>query len=304
MPLDRRSLLKALTGTAIAAAATSGDARAAERRKAPAGAVGLLYDATRCIGCKACVAACREANDLPADPGPFPDPIYQAPIDLNDRTKNIIKLYKDADSLSYMKVQCMHCVDPACASACMLGALSKDGQGIVSWEGSRCVGCRYCQMACPFNIPKFEWQARNPKIVKCELCRHLLARGGIPACARACPREAVIFGRREELLADAKKRIADNPGRYVPKVYGESDGGGTQVLCLSAVPFEKLGLPDLGDAPVPEAARLIQHGIYRGFIAPAALYAVLGAVAFRNRRQAPGEEPPAGDAGGAKEVRP
>ena len=304
MPLDRRSLLKALAGTAVATAATSGGARAAERRKAPAEAVGLLYDATRCIGCKACVAACREANDLPADPGPFTDAIYQAPIDLNDRTKNIIKLYKDADSLSYMKVQCMHCIDPACASACMLGALSKDAQGIVSWEGSRCVGCRYCQMACPFNIPKFEWQARNPKIVKCELCRHLLARGGIPACAGACPREAVLFGRREDLLADAKKRIADEPGRYVPKVYGESDGGGTQVLYLSAVPFEKLGLPDLGDAPVPEAARLIQHGIYRGFIAPAALYAILGAVAFRNRRQASGEELPARDAGGGKGVRP
>lgn len=305
MAVDRRSLLKALAGTAVAAAATPGRAFAAvERRKAPAEAVGLLYDATRCIGCKACVVACREANDLPADPGPFPDPIYQAPIDLNDQTKNIIKLYKDAETASYMKVQCMHCIDPACASACMLGALSKDKLGIVSWEGSRCVGCRYCQMACPFNIPKFEWRARNPKIVKCELCRHLLAKGGIPACAQACPREAVIFGKRQELLADAKQRIADHPGRYVPKVYGESDGGGTQVLYLSAVPFERLGLPDLGDAPVPEAARLIQHGIYKGFIAPAALYATLGAVAFRNRRHGSTEEPPAEDAGPKKAALP
>ena len=285
MAVDRRTLLKTLAGSAVAAAATSGTALAVTpRRQPPPEAVGLLYDATRCIGCKACVVACREANDLPADPGPFPDPIYQAPIDLNDQTKNIIKLYKDAETVSYMKVQCMHCVDPSCASACMLGALSKDRLGIVSWEGSRCVGCRYCQMACPFNIPKFEWHARNPRIVKCELCRHLLAKGGIPACARACPRQAVIFGKRDDLLADAKKRIADNPGRYVPRVYGETDGGGTQVLYLSAVPFEKLGLPDLGDAPGPAASRTIQHGIYKGFIAPAALYAILGAVVFRNRR--------------------
>jgi len=125
--------------------------------------------------------------------------------------------------------------------------------------------------------------------VKCELCRHLLAKGGTPACARVCPAQAVIFGKRDELLAEAKRRIATEPGRYVPRVYGEDDGGGTQVLYISHVPFEKLGLPDLGPDPVPTTARTVQHSIYKGFIAPVALYAVLGAVLLRNRRH-PSEE--------------
>ncbi len=295
MATDRRSVLKALAGGAAVAAAGGTALAAVERKRPLPEAVGLLYDATRCIGCKACVVGCREANGLPPDPGPFDEAIYDAPLDLNGRTKNIIKLYREGNSISYMKVQCMHCVDPACAAACMLGALSKDKQGIVYWEGSRCVGCRYCQMACPFNIPKFEWTAVNPKIVKCELCRHLLAKGELPGCVRACPRQAVIFGRRDDLLADAKQRIADNPGRYVPKVYGEFDGGGTQCLLLSPVPFEKLGLPDLGEKPAPEMAKIVQHGIYKGFVAPAALYAVLGAVLLRNRRHGAFEGHPAHD---------
>ena len=290
MSTDRRAFFKniaaAATLTAMPAAAL-----AREKKTAPEDAVGLLYDATKCIGCQACVVKCKEVNDLPADTGGYGEGLYDAPVSLNGTTKNVIQLYKTADEQSFVKKQCMHCVDPACVGACMLGALKKGKFGVVSYDVSSCVGCRYCQMACPFNIPKFEWHARNPRIVKCELCRHLLAKGGIPACARACPREAVIFGKRDELLADARKRIAENPGRYVPKVYGETDGGGTQVFYLSAVPFEKLGLPDLGDAPGPQAARTIQHGIYKGFIAPAALYAVLGAVVFRNRRHGAEAEP-------------
>ncbi len=285
MAVDRRSALKILAGTGAAAAAAATTALAApERAKAPADAVGLLYDATRCIGCKACVVACREANDLKPDPGPWPDKLYQAPTDLNAQTKNIIKLYKKGADQSYVKAQCMHCIDPACAAACMLGALRKVEGGIVAWEGNRCVGCRYCQMACPFNIPKFEWNALNPKIVKCELCRHLLAKGGIPACVRVCPREAVIFGKRDDLLAEAKRRIAAAPDRYVQKVYGEFDAGGTQVLYISHLPFDKLGLPDLGDAPAPSLAKAVQHGVYKGFVAPVVLYALLGAVLVRNRR--------------------
>jgi hypothetical protein len=134
-------------------------------------------------------------------------------------------------------------------------------------------------------VPKFEWESTNPRIVKCELCNHRIAQGKIPACCEVCPREAVIYGPREELLADAKRRIAENPGRYVPKVYGEHDGGGTQVLYLSHVPFEKLGLPRLAEESHPAVNRRIQHGIYQGFIAPAVLYAALGVVMLRNRRR-------------------
>lgn len=284
MSADRRSFLKGVLGAGAAAAASAVPAVASQTPvEAPADAVGLLYDTTLCIGCKTCVVACREANDLPPDDRD--DPLHDAPTSLNARTKNIIKLHKDdAGRRSYMKQQCMHCVDPACVGACMIGAFQKREYGIVTWDGDRCIGCRYCQVACPYQIPKFEWESNAPKIVKCELCNHRLAEGKEPACTEVCPREAVIYGTREELLAEAHRRLEENPDRYVNKVYGETDGGGTQCLYLSHVPFEDLGLPDLGDTSHTSLNRQVQHGVYQGFIGPVALYAVLGGVAFRNRR--------------------
>ncbi len=298
MTLGRRQVLRVLAGTGgVAAASAAAPVLAAERKEAPPDALGMLYDTTRCIGCKACVVACREANGL--EPDTSLDGIHQAPLDLNSRTKNVIKLYKEGSRLSFMKAQCMHCIDPTCASACMLGSLRKDEKtGIVGYDPAYCVGCRYCQMSCPFGIPKFEFEKAVPRIVKCELCRHLIAEGGLPACCKVCPREAVVYGKRTLLLVEAKRRLAEHPDRYVPKVYGEHDGGGTQVLYLSHVPFEKLGLPSLGEEGVPSPMRTIQHGIYKGFVAPVVLYAALGAVMVRNRRA--GKE---GDSG-RKEERP
>ncbi|RMF73359.1 MAG: hydrogenase 2 operon protein HybA [Acidobacteria bacterium] len=285
MSVDRRTALR-LIAAGGAAATTTGAVRGDEAPAPPPDAVGLLYDTTKCIGCKTCVVACHEANELPPETREWGDGLYDAPTKLGSRTKNIIKLYRDDQGReSYMKEQCMHCVDPSCAGACMIGALQKREFGIVTWVKDRCIACRYCQVACPFNIPKFEWDARDPRIVKCELCRHLLARGEKPACVRVCPREAVIFGKRDELLAEAKRRIDSEPGRYVPKVYGETDGGGTQVLYVSHIAFEKLGLPDLGDQAPSVRARAVQHGLYQGFVAPAALYVVLGAVVLRNRKR-------------------
>jgi Fe-S-cluster-containing dehydrogenase component len=273
-------------------------------RVAPSGAMGMLYDTTRCIGCKTCVVACKQANDLPADRGPFEDgkQMYDAPVDLDGTTKNIIKLYSEGGQQSFVKAQCMHCVDPACAAACMLKSLHKDEvTGIVSYDPAYCVGCRYCQMACPFNVPKFEFSKNAPKIVKCELCRHRVKDaaavtasgftrypvGQGPACCEVCPREAVIYGKRAELLDEAKGRIAANPGRYYrDHVYGEIEGGGTQVLYLSHLPFTAIGLPNLTAEPVPEVAYSVQDGIYYKlpFVAPVGLYAVLAAVMVRNRR--------------------
>jgi Fe-S-cluster-containing dehydrogenase component len=286
MALDRRTLLRGLvTAGAAAAGGGAGVAQAAVRAAPPPDAVGLLYDSTLCIGCKACVEACREANGLEPDVAYIQGVAYQAPVDLSARAKNVIKLYREGETSAFMKAQCMHCVDPACTGACMLGALKKREKGIVSYDASLCIGCRYCQMACPFGVPKFEWAKVAPKIVKCELCRHRLAEGKLPACVEVCPRGAVIYGTRADLLAEAKRRLAAHPDRYVPKVYGEHDGGGTQCLYLAAVPFEKLGLPDLGTEPVPSVARTVQHGIYKGFVAPVALYAALAAVLVRNRRR-------------------
>jgi Fe-S-cluster-containing dehydrogenase component len=284
MDTDRRSLLKT-----VAAAATlsviPAVANARERRVAPTDAVGLLYDTTRCVGCKACVVACKEANQMAADVDGYGGGIYDAPEGLNEYTRNVIQLERDGDETSFVKKQCMHCVDPACVGACMLGAMHKGAFGIVSYDPAKCVGCRYCETACPFNVPKFEWAKKAPKIVKCELCRHRLAQGKEPACTEVCPRGAVIFGNYADLLNDARARLAAHPGKYVPKIYGEHELGGTQVLYLSHVPFDKIGLPTLSDRAVPDQQRTIQHGIYQGFIAPIALYGVLGAVLWRNRRK-------------------
>ena len=287
----RAALCGLLTAGATAAGATR--TSAAVLPQPPADAVGLLYDTTLCIGCKACVVACQDANGLPRDPTGI-DARYDAPVDLSYRAKNVIKLYHDGDRRSFVKVQCMHCVDPACVAACMLGALKKREFGIVTYDVDYCVGCRYCEIACPYGVPKFEWASNTPRIVKCELCNHRLAKGQEPACTEVCPRHAVIFGKRVDLLKEAKRRIAENPGRYVPKIFGETDGGGTQVLYLSHVPFDKLGFPALGDDPAPTLALTVQHGVYQGFVAPLALYGVLGMIAYRNRTHEPAGDDKAG----------
>ena len=283
MGISRRAALKGMIiGGGVAAGMRP--AKAAVLPTPPVDAVGLLYDATLCIGCKTCEVACNEANGLPADTANSPAALYHKPVDLSAKAKTVIKLYREGDEQSFFKAQCMHCVDPACASACMLGALQKREHGIVTYKADLCVGCRYCEVACPFNVPKFEFAKVAPKVVKCELCADRLAVGKEPACTTVCPRKAVIYGTRTDLLKEAHRRLAAEPKKYVPKVYGETDGGGTQVLYLSHVAFEKLGLPTLGEEPTPELARSIQHTVYKHFAAPAALYGVLGLAMWRNRR--------------------
>lgn len=284
MTLSRRDVLKSLgTGTAVAAAGAAATlpVQAAEPKGAPADAVGMLYDATVCIGCKACVAACTTANGLIPDTT-LSGGLWQMPTDLNAQTKNIILLARDGENTSFVKRQCMHCVDPACVSGCPFGALKKGKYGIVEWESSKCIGCRYCEISCPFDVPRFEWTKFNPKIVKCELCSFRLAEGKQPACTDVCPVQAVIFGTREQLLAEAKRRIQANPGKYYQdRVYGEGDLGGTQVLYLSHVPFEKLGLPEVGNESRAHYGSKVHEVVYKGMAIPVAVYAILVATIKR-----------------------
>jgi len=298
-PIRRRTVLKVLAGGA-AGAAVLGPTRAAAAPAYPE-AVGLLYDSTRCIGCRACVTWCKRANELPDDEMEINGAPYNAPVDLSATTKNIIRLAQDGDRTAFVKAGCMHCLEPACVNACMIGALKKNPTtGVVGYDVSLCVGCRYCEVVCPFNVPKFVWHsALGARIVKCELCRHL-PEG--PACARVCPRAAIVTGKVAELKADARRRIAQSPAAYYPEVYGERDAGGTQVLYLApaAMSPHQLGLPDVGDTPVPTLSHAIHGGIYKAGIVPAVLYAAFAYTTWSNRRKGAqaGEEP------GKKEGKP
>ena len=216
--------------------------------------------------------------------------LWQMPADLNSQTKNIILLARDGAATSFVKKQCMHCIDPACVSACPFKALTKNKFGIVQWKPSQCIGCRYCEISCPFDVPRFEWTKFNPKIVKCEFCNFRLEKGQQPACTDVCPTKAVIFGTRIDLLAEAKRRIAASPGKYYQdRIYGEGDLGGTQVLYLSRLPFATLGLPEAGTTSRAHEGGKVHDVVYKGMVIPVAVYAVLVA-AIRRRFKVQEEE--------------
>ena len=203
----------------------------------------LLYDATRCIGCLACEGACAEKNGLPYDDA------IAAEKSTSDHKLTYVAV---GSGEKYLRRMCQHCVDPSCVSACPVGALQKRTDGPVVYDVSRCMGCRYCMVACPFGMPKYEWSKVLPGVRKCILCPDRVAAGGVTACTEACPAEATVFGDRDELIREAHRRIAENPGTYVDHVYGEKEVGGTSVLLLSSVPFASFGLPvNLGEEPLP-----------------------------------------------------
>lgn len=284
MALTRRELFKigVVGATSCALGAT---AMAEEPTAPPRDAIAMLYDSTKCIGCRSCVVACTQANNLLPDTSV--DAIHQAPNDLNAHTKTIIKLYQGPKGeYAFVKRQCMHCVDPFCVAACPFHALEKDKvTGVVGWTAEKCIGCRYCQVACPYEVPKFEWDAFNAQIVKCEFCRHRLAKDQEPACTYVCPTHAVIYGRRDVLLKEAHQRISDHPGKYFEnRVYGEKEAGGTQVLYLSAVDYHLLGLPNLAADEHPSRWMRWSERVQKYFILPAAIYGVIVAYMKQNFR--------------------
>lgn len=231
----------------------------------------MLIDTTRCVGCRGCQVACKAWNDLKAGQTAFSDtgtnPRY---LDANTFTRVLFREVSTPDGgvkWSFVKRQCMQCLEPACASACPVGALVKTAAGAVDYRKDRCIGCRYCLMACPFQAPKYEWSSTTPFVRKCTFCADRQAAGKQPACASTCPTGALLFGDRDELVAEAHRRIDAAPERYAPEVYGERTAGGTGMLYLTAVSFEQLGLADqgfrtdLGDAPYGRAGQRWMSGV-------------------------------------------
>ncbi len=216
----------------------------------------MLIDTTRCVGCGSCSIACREANQLP-DCTVEPDHLDCYSYTYVDHREVVTEAGEQ--KTVHVKRQCMHCLYPACVSACTVGALSKSPEGPVVYDASKCIGCRYCQYACPFGVPTYEWNSPVGLIHKCQLCVERLKEGEQPACIAACPSGALRFGKRKALLAEAHAKIASNPGRYIDHVYGEHEGGGTSMLYLASVSFDQLGLPDLGTEPIPHYAEAVMH---------------------------------------------
>ncbi|MHC4446355.1 MAG: 4Fe-4S dicluster domain-containing protein [Planctomycetota bacterium] len=261
--IDRRTFLSA-TG-AIAGSALLPESEAMAQDEAPPSfddAIAVLYDATRCIGCRSCMRACREKNGLQPEVHEYNGVEFDLPTALSKDNLTVLQMYAEDEEQaaaegrepewSYIKLNCMHCNVPACASACPVAALHKTDAGPVVYREDRCIGCRYCLLACPFHVPRYEWVDRVPRVRKCDWNR---------ACVRACPVGALTDGRRADLIAEAHRRIRDNPDRYVDHVYGEHEAGGTSYLILSSVEHRKLGLPILPPALRSRYTETIMKGL-------------------------------------------
>jgi formate dehydrogenase iron-sulfur subunit len=225
----------------------------------------ILVDTTRCIGCGACATACKVVNHLPLpDPNAAKDlpsgPLSEDALVAFAQSHGEVGGKLSAEMLNVVEAHgsisvrrfCMHCQQPTCASVCPVGALHKTAAGPVLYDADKCMGCRYCMMACPFGIPRYQWKALVPKVEKCIMCAPRLAKGLQPACTAVCPVQASVFGERNDLLKEAETRLHNEPKKYFQRIYGEDEVGGTSVLYLSAVPFEQLGLPaNLPKDPLP-----------------------------------------------------
>jgi Fe-S-cluster-containing dehydrogenase component len=235
MDINRRFFFKTLgvTGVSLATGARLGaDVTDDENTEF----VGMLFDSSRCIGCRLCETVCAESHHLPVPMGKLKTGVLRRN---NETQRTVINKFATSKGEVMGKKQCMHCNEPACAAGCLTQAMHKTKEGPVIWRGEKCMGCRYCMVSCPFDVPKFEYHSANPKIQKCDMCYDRIKEGKIPVCAENCG-DALIFGTRRELLAEARRRIAESPGNYVNEIYGEYVAGGTGILHIGPVPFQEL----------------------------------------------------------------
>ncbi|MCC6612840.1 MAG: 4Fe-4S dicluster domain-containing protein [Anaerolineae bacterium] len=209
---------------------------------------GFLIDASYCIDCRSCMVACSVENEVPMDS-----------TRIWIKETGITGKYPDLKRFT-APFHCMHCKDPSCVSACTVSALTRSEDGIVNYDQDLCIGCRYCIYACPFGVPNYEWDEPLPLVVKCDMCYARLAEGQQPACAATCPTGAIQFGKYEDMLAEAHRKISEQPDKYVQHVYGEEENGGTATLYISPVPFEELGFPIAGETSPAYSNRLVTEG--------------------------------------------
>lgn len=252
--------------------------------------MGVLVDTTVCVGCRSCELACKKAHAMPTgDPESYNDSgVFANMRRPGENDLTVVNEFKNPDNMLlpiYVKVQCMHCDRPGCVSACIVGALTKQEDGSVIWDSNKCIGCRYCMVACPFQIPAFQYhKALEPEIRKCDFCHLRTKQGQLPACVEVCPVETMTYGPRSEVMKVAREKIRRHPDRYVNHILGEKEVDGTSWVYLASRKFTNLGFPDLPTRPAPGVSEALQHGIFSYFVPPVLFYALLGSVMWLSKK--------------------
>ncbi|WP_028581649.1 4Fe-4S dicluster domain-containing protein [Desulfogranum japonicum] len=248
----------------------------------------FLIDLTKCTGCRGCQVACKQWNQLEAEETEFfSGEGYQNPPAMSEYTFTRIK-FRDyqkngENEFAFYKEMCMHCDDPACASVCPVGAFEKTPEGPVIYKADRCIGCRFCMVACPFGVPKYEWSKGLPLVRKCTGCYSRVKEGLKPACATACP-TAIEYGPRDEMVKIAKERLANHPDKYIKKIYGLHEAGGTSVLYLTNLPFDELGFKDVTQRPLPDYTWQALRFVPASFLAVGGTLSALSWINHRRER--------------------
>jgi len=244
---------------------------------------GMLIDVTKCTGCEQCVAACVAANGLSPEAADRDRAVTPDGLSAN----RFLTLQPLGDSGRFARRSCMHCLEPSCVSACLVGSLEKTPSGAVVYDGDKCIGCRYCMLACPFHVPRYEWDTTTPKVKKCHLCHERLGTDGQPACVEACPNQALAFGDREQLLAKARGLLRDHPDRYIQKIWGESEWGGTSLLSVSDVDLTPAGWSVQKASAIPDiTGPLIEKTPWIGLTVGASLLGLSWIIRRRNEMMA------------------